>query len=76
MVNRKHVIGDCTSFASVGACSAGGIRVMKPFCTVKISLKDMLKYILPLKIFREQNGLVDPMEVPLTTHWPVLGDEN
>ena len=63
--NKKLVIGDCTSFNSVGACSAGGNRVMRPFCAVKIRLKDMLTYILPLKMFREQNGLVDPMEVPL-----------
>ena len=26
-----------------------------------------------MKMFRQQNGLVDPKEVPL--HWPVLGDK-
>ena len=59
------MIEDCTSFDSVGACSSGGFTVMRPFCAVKIRLKDMLKYILPLKMFRKQNGLVDPTEVPL-----------
>ena len=38
---------------------------MGPFCAVKIRFKDMLKDILPLKMFRQQNGLVDPTEVPL-----------
>ena len=42
-------------------------------CKDKVK-QDKLKYILPLKMFRQQNGLVDPKEVPL--HWPVLGDEN
>ena len=59
------MIGVCTSFDSDGPCSAGGIRVMVPFCTVKISLKDTLKYRLRLKMFPQQNGLVDPTEVPL-----------
>ena len=51
------------------------IRVERPFYAIKIMLeKDKLKCILPLKMFRHQNGLVDLKEVPL--HWPGLGDEN
>jgi hypothetical protein len=32
-------------------------------CKDKVK-QDKLKYILPLKMFRQQNGLVDPKEVP------------
>ena len=44
-----------------------------PFCAVReVKLYNLLN-ILPLTMFRQQNGLVDPMEVPF--NWPVLGDK-
>ena len=60
------MIEECTSFESVGVCSAKEIRVMRPFCAVGIGLRKMFNYILPIKMFRQQNGLVDPKEVPLS----------
>ena len=60
------MIEERTSFDSIGVASARVIRVMRPFCAVVLGLRSMFNYILPLKMFRQQNGLVDPKEVPLS----------
>ena len=57
------MIEECASFDSVVVCSAGRIRVMRPFGAVWIRFIKMFKYVLQLKMFRQQNGLVDLMEV-------------
>ena len=38
--------------------------VMQPFCAVGIGLSRMLEHMLVLKMFRQQNGLVELMKVP------------
>ena len=57
------MIEEHTRFDTVGVGSAGRIRVMRPFCDVVIGLRKVFNYILPMNMF-QQNGLVDPMEVP------------
>ena len=38
--------------------------ILEPLCAVVIGLRKMFKYILPWKMFWQQNGLVNPTEVP------------